>query len=265
MASSMWLSSATTKHIANLARHWFAHVAGILPLWFRLSLPWALIEAWFSGAGWAHKLLPFLVSPLSAGLYAAGYIALRTRPPIPLRLLKRTDTALLACAAVGAGLVTHSPVAAAGLFALAWLDNWHHQAPESHPNEGMIPPAPPFQAPVVGPATAGYRSYDISHTGIDIGVPEGTPVLAPADGVVVQAGPLGQWGYAVTVEHEQGWSTFFAHLAEVAVHRNMRVTAGCLVARSGSSGISTGPHVHVELRYQGLPVNPAVLIRGHNE
>lgn len=261
MALSTWWSCAVTKPAAAQARQWYAHVAGISPLWFRLTFPWALTSAWLGEGGWGDLVLPFLVSPVFTALYAMGYIVLRRRPPVRLHYLKWIDTGVLASAAVGTWAVTGSPVACLGLFVSAWLHSWHHEASPRGPGEGEIPQAPPLVRPVTGPVTAGYRSYDLSHTGVDIGVPEGTPVCAPADGVVVQAGPLEHWGYAVTVDHGCGWSTFFAHLSGVAVRRGERVAAGTCLSWSGSSGVSTGPHVHLELRYNGAAVDPAVLVK----
>jgi murein DD-endopeptidase MepM/ murein hydrolase activator NlpD len=271
MASSTSSFCAANSVAHGLARQWYGHTAGILLFWTRLGAPFGLAAAWLGGTGGAGALLPLLVGPLAAGCYAGGYIALRTGRTVPLQWLKLVDSLLLASACAGAawmaGLSALQPLRgwlwlpATGLFVLAWVANWRHEGRPEGPGEGGLPEAPPFAvAPVQGPISAGYRSYDRSHTGVDFAVPVGTPVCAPAPGQVVQAGPLGQWGYAVEIDHDDGWSSFFAHLERPLVRRGARVGPGEAVGLSGTSGISTGPHVHVELRYRGVPVDPAPLI-----
>lgn len=271
MASSTWCWSAG-RSPARLIREWYGHTAGIVPLWIRLGLPWALIAAWLSREGpnfaW---LLPLLAAPVSASLYAGVYMAARRIWRIPLHHLKLTDTLLLAGAIIGYTLAA-SPMAtsavrpllylpAAGLFVGAWLHSWHHEAPPVSPGEGRLPAAPLFLVrPASGPVTAGYRSYDRSHTGLDLGLPVGTPVRAPAHGQVVHAGPLEHWGFAVILDHGDGWSTLYAHLERVAVRRGASLEPGATLGWSGTTGISTGPHLHLELRYGGAPVDPAPLL-----
>ncbi|HYF76248.1 MAG TPA: M23 family metallopeptidase [Symbiobacteriaceae bacterium] len=271
MASSMSSFCAANSVAHRLARQWYGHTAGILLFWTRLGAPFGLAAAWLGGTGGAGALLPFSIGPLAAGCYAAGYILLRAGGPLPLRWLKLVDSLLLAAAFGGASWVAGlgaTPsmrswlwLPAVGLWVLAWLANWRHEGRPEGPGEGGLPGAPPFAvAPVDGPISAGYRSYDRSHTGVDFAVPVGTPVWAPSRGQAVQAGPLGQWGYAVEIDHGGGWSTFYAHLERPLVRAGTPLQAGDLIGFSGTSGISTGPHVHVELRYQGVPVDPAVLI-----
>lgn len=256
----------------SLARQWWAHTAGILLFWTRLGLPLALGAVWLSGLEWTPlNGLPFLVGPLAACLYAALWIALRGTVRIKLVWLKAADTALLALAPALAaallGLLWHRSlhlwlwVPAAGLFPVTWWINWMHSAPPTAPGKRQLPPAPSFLPPVQGPVTAGYRSYDRSHTGVDIGVPIGTPVVAPAGGRVLHAGPLEHWGHVLWIDHGGGWSTFLAHLDSVCVSKGTPVEAGQIAGCSGTTGISTGPHVHVELRYHGAPVDPQSLVR----
>lgn len=270
--SSTSLSCAGNRIVFRLARQWYGHTAGLLFFWARLGAPFGLAAGWLSGVGWsAAFLLPFLVGPLAAGIYAAGYIALRACVCVPVHRLKRVDSLLLAAAFAGAGwaLAAVAPpslrawfwLPVAGLFLVSWLANWRHEGRPDRPGEGGLPAAPPVAVPPVhGPISAGYRSYDRSHTGVDFAVPVGTPVCAPSLGQVVHAGPIGQWGYAVEIDHGEGWSSFYAHLERTAVLVGARVGSGDLIALSGTSGISTGPHVHVELRYRGAPVDPAPLI-----
>jgi murein DD-endopeptidase MepM/ murein hydrolase activator NlpD len=184
---------------------------------------------------------------------------------IALLILAVAGGAVTAGCVLPAGVRIWLSVPTAGLAITAGALNWCHAGAGAAPEAGDTPAPPTFVVPVAGPVTAGYQSYDRSHSGVDIGVPEGTPVLAPASGEVLHAGPLEQWGYAVWIKHSDGWSSFFAHLERPAVRRGALVKAGVLIGWSGTSGISTGPHVHVELRYRGRPVDPEPMRRGARE
>jgi len=97
------------------------------------------------------------------------------------------------------------------------------------------------------------------HEGIDISAPRGTPVVAAKDGIVVVAGVKGGYGgYGNTVEikHDDGFMTRYAHLSETVVKEGDIVKAGDLIGAVGSSGRSTGPHCHFEIRYHDVPLNP---------
>lgn len=94
------------------------------------------------------------------------------------------------------------------------------------------------------------------HTGIDIGVPQGSSVVAVLDGVVRYAGELGGYGRTVILDHGNGITTLYAHNSELKVKKNDVVRAGKLIAYSGSTGRSTGPHLHFEVRVNGKPVDP---------
>ncbi len=93
------------------------------------------------------------------------------------------------------------------------------------------------------------------HNGTDFGLPVGTPVIAPADGVVDKATYSRSAGYYVVLRHRGGWSTVYMHLSKLHVKQGQRVKLGSTIARSGNTGISTGPHLHYELRINGRPVN----------
>ena len=117
--------------------------------------------------------------------------------------------------------------------------------------------------PVSGEITSpyGYRVHPIwgttiYHSGIDIGVDEGTPVHAADSGVIVWSGWMGGYGYAVVIDHGNGLSTFYGHNSELAVDEGQSVSKGQVVAYAGSTGNSTGPHVHFEVRENGDPVDP---------
>jgi murein DD-endopeptidase MepM/ murein hydrolase activator NlpD len=94
------------------------------------------------------------------------------------------------------------------------------------------------------------------HTGIDIKAAHGESVGASMDGVVTYAGVRGAYGNLVVVDHGDGVSTWYAHLSAVAVSAGQAVTAGQLLGFVGSTGRSTGPHLHFEARANGYPFNP---------
>ncbi len=94
------------------------------------------------------------------------------------------------------------------------------------------------------------------HGGIDIAASSGTPVKAPAAGRVVFAGQSPGYGLTVIVEHVRDVKTLFGHLKDVSVSVGQHVEAGQLIARSGESGRTTGPHLHYEVTVRGQPVDP---------
>ena len=112
----------------------------------------------------------------------------------------------------------------------------------------------------------GIRVHPITHTvrmhtGIDYAAPQGTRVLAPSDGVVSFRGWKGGYGNAVMVTHDNGMETLYGHLSAFisGVDVGTRVNAGTVIGLVGSTGHSTGPHLHYEVRINGQPVNPATV------
>lgn len=94
------------------------------------------------------------------------------------------------------------------------------------------------------------------HTGIDYGVPQGTPVKAAATGVVFLADWYGGYGKTVIIVHGKGISTLYAHMSAIKVTKGQRVEKGAVIGLAGSTGLSTGPHCHFEVRVNGEPRNP---------
>jgi murein DD-endopeptidase MepM/ murein hydrolase activator NlpD len=102
----------------------------------------------------------------------------------------------------------------------------------------------------------GQRKNSV-HSGIDITCPTGTPIIASADGLVTLSGPNGNYGNIVIIQHELNQiQTFYAHNSMVLVREGDKVTKGQIIAYSGSTGHSTGPHLHFEVRYQNIILNP---------
>jgi len=118
-------------------------------------------------------------------------------------------------------------------------------------------------APVPGAITSGFgpRKHPIfgtmrNHTGVDFTATSGTPVRASADGVVAVAGDRGGYGTTVIVDHGNTLATLYGHLSRTAVAEGATVARGQVVGYAGSTGYSTGPHLHFEVRVNGNPVDP---------
>jgi murein DD-endopeptidase MepM/ murein hydrolase activator NlpD len=95
------------------------------------------------------------------------------------------------------------------------------------------------------------------HKGVDISAPTGTPVHSAAEGVVVLAEPVaGGYGRLVIIDHGGGVQTYYAHLSKINVHTGQEVHRGDTLGLVGSSGRTTAPHLHYEVRVDGSPRNP---------
>ena len=107
----------------------------------------------------------------------------------------------------------------------------------------------PFEGEYPITQTYGKTPYTANHTGIDYGCPTGTPILASEAGTVKQAGWLqGGWGECVIIQHDDGVATLYAHLSLVMVTVGEHVERSQIIGYSGSTGNSTGPHLHFEAR-----------------
>ncbi|MDI6812252.1 MAG: peptidoglycan DD-metalloendopeptidase family protein [Desulfitobacteriaceae bacterium] len=107
----------------------------------------------------------------------------------------------------------------------------------------------------------GWRTHPITHkkslhTGVDIPAPSDTPIHAAGDGVVIYTGYFGAYGNVVIIDHGGGYSTLYAHQSKVGVSENEQVKAGKIIGYVGSTGWSTGPHLHFEVRVNGNPTDP---------
>jgi murein DD-endopeptidase MepM/ murein hydrolase activator NlpD len=94
------------------------------------------------------------------------------------------------------------------------------------------------------------------HKGVDLAAPTGTPVYATADGIIGRADRSRSYGLVIYVDHGADLETRYAHLSKLAVAKGERVRKGDLIGYVGSTGRSTGPHLHYEVRVDGLAVNP---------
>ena len=114
--------------------------------------------------------------------------------------------------------------------------------------------------PVNGVITSRFAAIENvrygAHTGLDIGAASGTPIHATADGVVTYASSMGTYGNLVRISHGNGVETYYAHCSRILVGVGQTVSAGDTIALVGSTGNSTGPHLHLEIRLNGTPINP---------
>lgn len=107
----------------------------------------------------------------------------------------------------------------------------------------------------------GFREHPISgnqdfHTGVDIGAPLGTPIKVPFDGTVVNVGVSSAYGNYLEIQHGEGISSYYCHCEKVLVKKGQKVKKGKTIALVGSTGVSTGPHVHFELMLEGSYIDP---------
>ena len=99
----------------------------------------------------------------------------------------------------------------------------------------------------------GHRQF---HTGIDIALPKGHPIRAPVSGTVVFAGRLKGYGNTVILRTGSGQRMLFAHMNRIDARAGDTVSAGCVLGTVGDSGLATGPHLHLEIREDGRPIDP---------
>jgi murein DD-endopeptidase MepM/ murein hydrolase activator NlpD len=120
-----------------------------------------------------------------------------------------------------------------------------------------------FQWPTTRRSISGWTFHDPrnpGHIGLDIAAKMWDPIVAVADGVVVFAEWGGGYGNLVIVEHGDEWRSYYAHLTKIVVEVGQEVRQGELLGGAGTTGYSTGPHLHFELRYHGRPVDPHIYL-----
>jgi len=136
-----------------------------------------------------------------------------------------------------------------------WIDAANAERPSPAYTGGGLP--------VAGHITSyfGYRYHPILHftrfhAGVDIGASWGSPIVATGDGQVVGAGWAGGYGRQVRIAHAGGLLSSYSHMSEIAAAAGSFVHAGQVIGYVGSSGLSTGPHLHYEVKLGGTPINP---------
>jgi murein DD-endopeptidase MepM/ murein hydrolase activator NlpD len=138
-----------------------------------------------------------------------------------------------------------------------WIDAASADQAQPAPSESGL------AMPANGPVTSyfGYRYHPILHftrfhAGLDIGAAWGSPIVAAGDGQVIAAGWAGGYGREVKIAHAGGLMSLYGHMSEIVAAPGSYVRRGQLIGYVGSSGLSTGPHLHFEVRQGGTPVNP---------
>lgn len=124
-------------------------------------------------------------------------------------------------------------------------------------------PVPGYISSYFGVRPDPFDGHSARHTGIDIATPYGTPVHAVAEGMVTFAGVRRGYGNVVEIDHGNGYMTRYAHNSKLDVHPGQHVQVGDVIAQAGSTGRSTGSHVHFEVWYKGRVVNPLAFVRNH--
>ncbi|WP_169727882.1 M23 family metallopeptidase [Desulfovibrio inopinatus] len=137
---------------------------------------------------------------------------------------------------------------------LSLADAFMEATPRRWPAKGRV--TSPF-----GPRLSPFTGKNEFHKGLDISAPLGTPIIAPAQGVVIYAGVDPEYGAIIIIRHKRGLTTTYGHLDKILVEQGETVKPGGLIGFVGNSGKSTGPHLHYEIVYAGLPVNPLYFIK----
>jgi len=130
--------------------------------------------------------------------------------------------------------------------------------PALWPTEGHV--TSPF-----GPRTSPFTGQPQQHTGVDIAAPPGTPIRAPADGIVTFAGTLPGYGHALVLTHGFGFKTFYGHNQRNQVSKGQTVKRGQVIALVGNTGYSTGAHLHYEVLLNDQPHDPLKYIADEGE
>ncbi len=136
---------------------------------------------------------------------------------------------------------------------------------EKRVKDRLLPTTLPVRGAVLG-SGFGVRSDPITglqarHEGLDFAAEVGTPVVSAADGVVVRAEMHPEFGNMIDVDHGDGLSSRYAHLSQIDVHPGQLVKRGELIGAVGTTGRSTGPHLHFEVRMEGVAQNPALFLK----
>jgi len=114
-----------------------------------------------------------------------------------------------------------------------------------------------------GNRDTGIAGASTDHKGVDIGAPYYSDIFAAQSGTVIQAGWNGGYGYCVTIAHDEGVATLYAHMYDYYVRVGQTVSRGQVIGECGSSGISSGPHIHYEVRVNGTQIDPLPYLPGY--
>jgi len=155
------------------------------------------------------------------------------------------------------------------------LEKYYEQTGSGSANGVKDPDTKSVLAGLIWPSNARYitspfgnrdqptAGASTNHKGVDIGASYGTKVFAAQSGKVIQAGWNGGYGYSVTIAHDCGVATLYAHLSSYSVKVGEKVDRGETIGKCGSTGISTGPHIHYEVRVNGKQIDPLPYLPGY--
>jgi hypothetical protein len=232
-----------------------------------------------------------------AGARPSGSLLRPPSPGLATLVLATSLMTLLSAAGIALGLVPghgSGGPASAGAFAVSASEHGLDARPtrRAPTHVVVVPPAPPATDSITGPpaplpaapgppvvaarpalttsgltwpihGTVAQEFGHNGHPGIDIDAPYGTPIHAAGNGVVIWAGWQGGYGNFVLIDHGRGLVTGYGHQSRIAVTRGQTVTQGDVIGYEGSTGYSTGPHVHFEVRINNVPHNPRLYIPGN--
>ena len=137
-----------------------------------------------------------------------------------------------------------------------------HQHVIASPNTYVYPILAPKVSSNYGKRRHPIRRITRHHSGIDLAAPKNAPIRAIADGTVIFSDPFNGYGKMVVVRHANGLSSHYGHCNSLKVTIGQKIKAGQIIATVGSTGLSTGPHLHLEIRKHGEPLNPLDVLPG---
>lgn len=120
----------------------------------------------------------------------------------------------------------------------------------------VYPLMSPRVSSAYGPRIHPIRRFSHKHSGVDLAAPQGTPIRAVATGRVVFSDPYAGYGRLIVIQHSPKVTTHYAHCFEMRVRPGQMVQAGQIIGTVGETGTATGPHLHLEVRINGVPHNP---------
>lgn len=244
----------------------FADAANALTVYSYLVRDGDTLLAVAARCGIPYETLATINRISSGADLAAGRIALiPSIPGIYLPMEPETDIERLSTAA----RENRQPTAIITLRVEGRIDRFHFFAGEEFsPTERAFFLNIAFRLPLAaGRLTSGFglRQNPLTgtlkiHEGIDLAAPEGTEVLAARDGTVVEVGNDPVYGRFIKIEHDGGWKSLYGHLSEILIDLRKNVRSGTIIGRVGTTGQTTGPHLHFELRREGTAKDPAPLL-----
>jgi murein DD-endopeptidase MepM/ murein hydrolase activator NlpD len=168
-------------------------------------------------------------------------------PAYGTALLARTDALLAQCHDIEGALAD-------------LMEYWRDAEQRLMATPSIRPARSPYATSSYGVRIDPVYHYWVMHKGLDLGGFTGMLVYAPADGIVIWTGTRGGYGQVVVLDHGMGLQTHYAHLSQYLVKRGDTVRRGDPIAQMGSTGKSTGPHLHYEVRQDGVPMDPRQFI-----